>query len=1058
MKKTLFIPNLPNLLEIQFSSFYWFLSYGLEKELTLFPSIISSHFDIEFRIYANEFILKKRKNRTRLEDKKDKLTHAVRIYLPFQVKRYNTEQKITVQYLFIGELPLMTTTGSFIVNGCERVIVNQIIKCPGLYYKLEKNKFLSIPTLTLVAKRGSWLKFELTPQGCWVKVDKDKRICILDFLHQIGLNDKEISLAIKFNSILYQYKNLQEEKKIENRSKFLEDAEVKILVDNLFNEKYYELGTIGRLLINKRLNLNRDYNIKTLTSQDILAILDYFLQLKGFLSDDIDNLQTKRLRSIGEVLETQFHVGLNRLKRELSNSLNLRDELMLLSYLIFNSRSVGGAFKEFFVSSQLSQYMDQTNPLSELSHKRRISAIGPGGLNADRVKLSARDIHPSQYGRICPIEAPEGKNVGIVSALACYAKINFNGFIETPYFQVNQGKILYDKPLVYLAANEEDNVKISSCDVKTTMNGFFTEDIVVARFNHEFLTTSSKEVDFISISPIQIISIAATLIPFLEHNDANRALMASNMQRQAVPLLYPQKPIVGTGLELQISSDSNLVVIAIKPGIVSFVSSQQIIIKTFDNLENIYLLTKYERSNQETCINQKPIVWVGEEIKTGQIIADGAATDDGELALGHNLTVAYMPWEGYNYEDSILISDRVVINNLLTSIHIEKYQTYLRETENGYERLTRELPFMDSPVISYLDENGIIYKDTFVQPGDILIGKVTPTTEFDQFPEARLLKAIFGFKYPNVIDNSLKVSAGTFGRVIDTKILKEDGFENLIRVFIAEIRKIKVGDKIAGRHGNKGVVSKILSQQDMPFLPDGTIVDIILNPLGVPSRMNVGQIYECLLGFAADHLNKRYKILPFDEIYQSEASRVLINQKLSEASKKQNKKWLYNSYSPGKIFLTDGRTGIKFDNPILVGRSYILKLVHLVDDKIQARSTGPYSLITQQPVGGKSRKGGQRFGEMEVWALEAYGCAYILQELLTIKSDDLQGRNQVLNSLVFGKVIPPPGIPESFKVLILELQALGLNIETSILHKQKSNELKVKQIDLMKTYEIKITE
>ena len=1059
MTNNLFITSLPNFLEIQYSSFCWFLMYGLSNELSLFPSILDSNFDLEVRFYTSEFLFKKKKDRTSLECKQNNLTYGIKIFLPIYIKNRSNNEGIRKQNVFIGQFPLMTRNGSFIVNGCERVIVNQIIRCPGLYYKTEILKDQLLPTITLASQRGSWLKFELNYQGCWVRIDKDHRICILDFLYGIGLTDEEIMIGLKSESILYKYKNVQEELKYFEPDEFLTEEELGIICSRLFNTKYYELGRIGRLTLNKRLDLNISLDIKILTHQDILAILDHFLQLKSFLSDDIDDLRTRRIRSIGEILENQFRIGLNRLERNTIELIRIYDEATLMPSNIINSKPLISSIKEFFGSSQLSQYMDQTNPLSELSHKRRISAIGPGGLNIERVTLAARDIHPTQYGRICPIEAPEGKNVGLVGALACYAKVNYNGFIETPYFQVKKGKIMYDQPLIYLTANEEENVKIASADVKRNKNGLLNEDFVVARFNQEFLITSSKEIDFVSISPIQITSIAAALIPFLEHDDANRALMGANMQRQAVPLLYPQKPIVGTGLELQIASDSGLVVIAIKSGIVSFVSSEQIIIKNFDGKKIIYILNKYQRSNQETCINQKPIVWVGEEVKASQIIADGAGTDGGELALGQNLTIAYMPWEGYNYEDAILISEKLVYENLFTSIHIEKYETEIRQTKTGPEIITRDIPFVNQKSVLYLDENGIICKGSSVQPGDILVGKVTPKTEFDQLPEARLLKAIFGYKAPDVRDTSLRVPNGISGRVLDIKIFKEEndldviGVNSLIRIFIAQIRKIRVGDKIAGRHGNKGVVSKILAHQDMPFLPDGTIIDIILNPLGVPSRMNLGQIYECLLGFAADQLNKRYKILPFDEMYQIEASRVLINQKLREAAIQQKKSWLYNSYSPGKILLCDGRTGNKFDNPILVGRSYILKLIHLVDDKIHARSTGPYSLITQQPVGGRSKNGGQRFGEMEVWALEAYGSAYTLQELLTIKSDDMQGRDEVLNSIVCGQHIPKSGIPESFKVLIRELQALGLNIRTYTLDKTKANKIISTKIDLMKTYE-----
>ena len=1060
MTNKYFPTNLPNFLEIQRSSFYWFLIYGLSDQLSLFPSIIDLNTEIEVRFYVNEFVFKKKRAKTLLDYKQNNLTYGIKIFLPIYIKNPNTNERKRKQNIFIGQLPLMTNNGSFIINGCERVVVSQIIKCPGLYYKIQIIKNQVVSTITLASQRGSWLQFEFNDSGCWVRVDKNQKVCILDFLYGIGLNDQEIMFGLKSEYILYKYKNYQEQlKSSDERDQFLPDEDLEFICSRLFNIKYYELGKVGRLRLNKRLNLNIATNVKTITHQDILAILDYFLTLKSFLSDDFDDLRNKSIRSVGEILENQFRIGLNRFKRNIAETITIYQEFDLTISNLINPRPLIASIKEFFGTSQLSQYLDQTNPLAELSHKRRISALGPGGLNIDRITLAARDIHPTQYGRICPIETPEGKNVGLVGGLASYAKVNSNGFIETPYFQVKHGQILYNKPLVYLSANEEENVKIAAADVKRNKKGFLTDEFIVARFNQEFIMASTKDIDFVSISPLQITSIAASLIPFLEHDDGNRALMGANMQRQAVPLLYPQKPIVGTGLELKIVADSLFVVLAVKSGIVKFVSSEKIIIKNFEGTEISYLLKKYQRSNQNTCINQKPLVWVGEEIKIGQIIADGPATDIGELALGQNLTVAYMPWEGYNYEDAILINEKLVYENLFTSIHIEKYETEIRQTKTGPEMITRDIPFVNNKNILYLDENGIICKGAPVQPDDILVGKVTPKTEVDQLPEARLLKAIFGYKTPNVRDTSLRVPIGIFGRVLDIKIFQRENtlkfsyVNSLIRVFIAQIRKIKVGDKISGRHGNKGIISKILPSQDMPFLPDGTIVDLILNPLGVPSRMNVGQIYESLLGFAGDHLNKSYKILPFDEMYQSEASRILINQKLRQASKKQNKPWLYSSYSPGKILLSDGRTGEKFDNPILVGRSYILKLIHLVDDKIHARSTGPYSLITQQPVRGRSKLGGQRFGEMEVWALEAYGSAYTLQELLTIKSDDIQSRNEVLNSIVCGQQIPKSGIPESFKVLITELQALGLKIKTYKLNKTKSNEITSIKIDLMKTYE-----
>jgi DNA-directed RNA polymerase subunit beta len=727
---------------------------------------------------------------------------------------------------------------------------------------------------------------------------------------------------------------------------------------------------------------------------------------------------------------------------------------------VINTRPLIAVINEFFGSSQLSQFMDETNPLSELTHKRRISALGPGALNTDHVTFAARDIHPTQYGRLCPVQTPEGKNAGLIASLASHAKVNKYGFIETPFFKVLNAKVLKDSTPIYLSAEQEKLYKIAPADINLTGNNYIEKTSIPVRYNQEFTLATPHEVNFVAISPIQIISIAAALIPFLEHDDANRALMGSNMQRQAVPLLCPQKPIVGTGLESQIAIDSSTGIVNYRNGMVNLVTADQIIIKSIEANNNIkfrrYKLEKYRRSNQNTCVNQKPIVWPGQFVESGQILADGPGTDGGELALGQNLTVAYMPWEGYNYEDAILVSERLVSQDLFTSIHIEKYELAVRNTRSGLEEITINIPNVSKYSIRNLNTDGLIYKGSFVEPYDILVGKVTPKDKSDELPpEGKLMKAIFGLKTETVRDTSLRVPKGIRGRVIDVLVLsKENGDEvaqgviNLVQIFIAEVRKIKIGDKVAGRHGNKGIISKIVPIQDMPYLPDGTIIDMIFNPLGVPSRMNVGQIFECLLGLAGDQLNTRFKILPFDEMHNVEASRILINSKLKEAAEQQRKSWLFNTYCPGKVLLKDGRTGETFDNPILVGKSYILKLIHLVDDKIHARSIGPYSLITQQPLGGKSQKGGQRFGEMEVWALEAFGSAYTLQELLTVKSDDIQGRNDVLYAIVKGQPIPKPGIPESFKVLLRELRALGLDITTHKIKKLETGQTESIEVDL----------
>ena len=826
----------------------------------------------------------------------------------------------------------------------------------------------------------------------------------------------------------------------------------------IFNPKYYDIGNIGRYRLNARFNLNVPKNVNDITNQDIVAIIDALINLeyKEGEIDDIDHLQNRRVRSVGELLQTQFRSGLTRLERILSERMSICDPNVLKVTTLVNPKPIISMMREFFGSSQLSQFLDQTNPLAELTHRRRIGGLGPGGFSRDHVSFAVRDIHPSHYGRICPIETPEGQNAGLISSLSVYARVNSFGFIETPFFQVKNGVVLQTQPAIYLTADEEDKLKIAPADTQINENGLITQEQLTVRYHQEFIKIPSTEVQLIAVSTVQIISSAAALIPFLEHDDANRALMGSNMQRQAVPLLYPTKPIIGTGLENQLATDAGMVVISYTDGQVVDVSNDYIVVK--DNLgkETLYTLQKYKRSNQDTCINQRPIVWKGEYVTSGQIIADGPGTDGGETALGQNITVAYMPWEGYNYEDALLINERLVYADLFTSIHIEKYDLEIRETKTGTEELTKDLPNVNEQTVKHLDENGIIHKGTFAKAGDILVGKITPSEEADEIPEGRLLRAIFGEKAQSVIDNSLRVPNGSYGRVLDIRIFsRENGdelpasTESIVRVFLAQMRKIQVGDKIAGRHGNKGIISRILPRQDMPYLPNGKPVDLILNPLGVPSRMNVGQLFEGLFGFAGDNLDTRFKIMPFDEMYGNEASRILVNNSLKKAKKYKKTPWLYNTYSPGKIRLKDGRTGEYLDNPVTVCKSYILKLVHLVDDKIHARSTGPYSLVTQQPLGGRSQQGGQRLGEMEVWALEAFGAAHTLQELLTLKSDDMHGRNEALNAIVKGDPIPKPGIPESFKVLILELQSLGLDISMYKIQKDFIGETEGIEIDIM---------
>ncbi len=1060
MNKKAFLTTLPDFVEIQRASFCWFLSKGLSEELEKFSSITDFANIIELNFFGQEYKIRKPKYDIN-ESKRRDGTYAVRIYVPMSITVFNNEtlnKKNTKTNVFIGELPLITDRGTFIINGCERVVINQIIRSPGIYYKEDfTKKGTPLYSATLIPNRGSWLKFEIDKKkNLTVSIDKTEKINIIKFFKVLDISIPEILSSLTYPEFFQQLV----EKEISELDTSDDDIqEIQEFFDTrIFNPKYYDIGNIGRYRLNARFNLNVPKNVNDITNQDIVAIIDALINLeyKEGEIDDIDHLQNRRVRSVGELLQTQFRSGLTRLERILSERMSICDPNVLKVTTLVNPKPIISMMREFFGSSQLSQFLDQTNPLAELTHRRRISGLGPGGFSRDHVSFAVRDIHPSHYGRICPIETPEGQNAGLISSLSVYARVNSFGFIETPFFQVKNGVVLQTQPAIYLTADEEDKLKIAPADTQINENGLITQEQLTVRYHQEFIKIPSTEVQLIAVSTVQIISSAAALIPFLEHDDANRALMGSNMQRQAVPLLYPTKPIIGTGLENQLATDAGMVVISYTDGQVVDVSNDYIVVK--DNLgkETLYTLQKYKRSNQDTCINQRPIVWKGEYVTSGQIIADGPGTDGGETALGQNITVAYMPWEGYNYEDALLINERLVYTDLFTSIHIEKYDLEVRETKTGTEELTKDLPNVNEQTVKHLDENGIIHKGTFAKAGDILVGKITPSEEADEIPEGRLLRAIFGEKAQSVIDNSLRVPNGSYGRVLDIRIFsRENGdelpasTESIVRVFLAQMRKIQVGDKIAGRHGNKGIISRILPRQDMPYLPNGKPVDLILNPLGVPSRMNVGQLFEGLFGFAGDNLDTRFKIMPFDEMYGNEASRILVNNSLKKAKKYKKTPWLYNTYSPGKIRLKDGRTGEYLDNPVTVCKSYILKLVHLVDDKIHARSTGPYSLVTQQPLGGRSQQGGQRLGEMEVWALEAFGAAHTLQELLTLKSDDMHGRNEALNAIVKGDPIPKPGIPESFKVLILELQSLGLDISMYKIQKDFIGETEGIEIDIM---------
>jgi DNA-directed RNA polymerase subunit beta len=939
------------------------------------------------------------------------------------------------------------------------------------YHKKYNQK--DIYTVTLIPEYGSWIRFGFQKDTkinyykypiknqedeIIIQLDKINQKPIISLLKEMGLTDLEIYQNLQHSDFFYFNKPLLVNSKLSNQpiprfhlniDYFKNISEF----SRIFDPTYYRLGKIGRLKVNSRLNLKISERLQTITYEDLFAIIDKLISLaiSKTVQDDIDHLKNRRVRSVGELLQNLFRIGFQRLIRKLRNQTNKMDSGHLLNFNIINA-----TVREFFGSSQLSQYLDQTNPLSSLTHRRRISGLGPGGFDRDRISFAVRDIHPSHYGRICPIETPEGQNVGLIASLTTCARVNKSGFLETPFWRVINGKVIKTGIPIYLTADIEDAYKIAPADITTNKENYLIRNVIPVRYKQDFINVTPSEVDFIAISPIQVVSVAASLIPFFEHDDANRALMGSNMQRQSVPLLFPQKPIIGTGLENQIAIDSGMTLNAKSSGTVFSVTATKIIIKDHQGKKVGYKLQKYFRSNQQTCINHRPIVWKGEKIKSGQILTDGPGITSTELALGQNVLVGYMPWQGYNFEDAILINERLIYDDIFTSIHIERYKIEIDRNSEMSEQTTKNIPNLSLSEIKNLNDDGIVKVGTFVKPNDILVGKIVSNNTSEQLPESKLLRAIFGAKAKGIKDISYRMPEGEYGRVIETVTFNRRTklsykFEK-IYVFIAQIRKIQVGDKIAGRHGNKGIISRILPRQDMPFLPDGTPIDIILNPLGVPSRMNVGQLYECLLGLAGDKINSRFKILPFDEIYGLEMSRILINKKLRHASIAKNTSWLFNPYTPGKTILIDGQTGKEFENPITVGNAYMLKLIHLVDDKMHARATGPYSLITQQPLRGKAQHGGQRFGEMEVWALEGFGAAFTLKELLTIKSDDMQGRNETLNAIVKGHQIPEFGIPESFKVLLQELRSIGLDMSTYKLKKFSSTKNYEVEVNLIEKY------
>ena len=988
--------------------------------------------------------------------------------------------EIKEQQVFLGDFPIMTDKGVFIVNGTERVVVSQLVRSPGVYFDqtLDKTSDRDIFSAKMIPGRGAWLEFDTDKKDTvGVRVDRKRRQYVSAFLRALGIAETDEEILALFNGA-ESIKNTLEKDTVTDKDDALLDLYRKLrpgepttvesarnLIQTLFrNPKRYDLTRVGRYKLDQKFGRpegseHRSAGRGLLSDDDILDTIRYLVHLHAgtatftptngaevpVQTDDIDHFGNRRVRTVGELIQNQVRVGLTRLERVVRERMTTQDPESITPQSLINIRPVTAAIKEFFGTSQLSQFMDQPNPLAGLTHRRRLSALGPGGLSRERAGFEVRDVHPSHYGRMCPIETPEGPNIGLIGSLASYARVNRYGFIETPYRKVVKGKVT--AAVDYLTAIEEERHVIAQANAPLNPDGSYQLDrVLVRRAGGEVDQVTPDEVDYMDVSPKQLVSVSTALIPFLEHDDANRALMGSNMQRQAVPLLRSEAPLVGTGVEGRAAMDSGDMIVSPVAGEVAEVNGDHIVVKeSGSNRKHTFPLGKFVRSNQGTCMNQKPIVREGDQVKAGDVLADGPSTESGELALGRNLLVAFMPWQGHNFEDAIIVSERLVKEDMLTSIHIEEHEIDARDTKLGAEEITRDIPNVAEEVLRDLDENGIIRVGAEVNPGDYLVGKVTPKGETELTPEERLLRAIFGEKAREVRDTSLKVPHGESGKVIDVRVAKRSegydlppGVNETVRVYVAQQRKISEGDKLAGRHGNKGVIAKILPVEDMPFMEDGTPVDIILSPLGVPSRMNLGQVLETHLGWAAACGWRKFdgnspaargtapwsKVATpvFDGAREGEIASVLANALPNRDGDK-----LVDDF--GKATLYDGRNGYAFDTAITVGHIYMLKLVHLVDDKIHARSTGPYSMITQQPLGGKAQFGGQRFGEMEVWALEAYGAAYALQEVLTIKSDDVQGRVKVYESIVKGENIPEPGIPESFKVLLKEMQSLCLNVE-----------------------------
>ena len=1146
--------EMPNLIKVQKDSYDWFVEEGLGEVLKDISPIedYSGNLVLEFFDYYME-----EKTKYSVEEAKERdATYSTRLHV--KVRLINRETgEIKEQEIYLGDFPLMTDSGTFVINGAERVVVSQLVRSPGCYYGEEFDTKTGKRTYnsTVMPLRGAWLEYETDGNDIfWVRVDRTRKVPVTTLLRAIGIatdsqiidlfgEEEMLKATINKDTIKDQDEALIEiYKKLRPGELPTVDAARNLFNGLFYDNKRYDLAKVGRYKFNQKLalatrikdkvsandivdsetgevfvqageiiseevaeeiqdsginivdimvgdkkvriignstcNIHKvlptvdlsklhikelvNYNVlknivdntseeelvkaleermdelvpKHITTEDMIASINYLLNLSHGLGkpDDIDHLANRRIRCVGELLQNQFRIGLTRLERVVRERMTIQDLDVVTPQTLINTKPITSAIREFFGSSQLSQFMDQTNPLSELTHKRRISALGPGGLTRERAGFEVRDVHYTHYGRLCPIESPEGPNIGLISALSSFAQINEYGFIETPYRKVDPETHKLTDIVEYMSADVEDNYIIAQASEPVNEDGKFVHPRIRVRFKNEVIEVDSDKVQYVDVSPKQLVSVAAAMIPFLEHDDAKRALMGANMQRQAVPLMITESPIVGTGIEYRAAKDSGILVLAEDDGVIEKVTCDSITVKYKNGKTVVHKLRKFKRTNGGTCINQKPIVKKGEKVKKGDAIADGPATQNGEMALGKNVLVAFSTWEGYNYEDAILINERLVKEDVFTSIHIEEYDCECRDTKLGAEEITRDIPNVGDDSLKDLDENGIIRIGAEVRPGDILVGKVTPKGETELTAEERLLRAIFGEKAREVRDTSLRVPHGEAGTIVDVKIFTRDnsdelgpGVNQIIRCYIATKRKISVGDKMAGRHGNKGVISRVLPEEDMPFMPDGTPIDILLNPLGVPSRMNLGQVLEVHLGGAAKALGWKISTPVFDGATEEDVKELLAKAGMSE---------------DGKMTLYDGRTGDPFASPITVGVMYMLKLHHLVDDKIHARSTGPYSLVTQQPLGGKAQFGGQRFGEMEVWALEAYGAAYTLQEILTVKSDDTVGRVKAYEAIVKGENIPEPGVPESFKVLVKELQALGLDIK---LYSDTNEELELKE-------------